>query len=255
MSLENLLNYSIDNAVINHYLHLLAERDVKAAQLHADLTERLRLSDEALVETCGSFRLAQEAKAKIAEIAVLKQLEAAKQKRVKPKPSEKPVPAKVKALSKPKPSKPASSKTEEKHIGQFIVRNDGTLLDTKTGLMWCRYSIGQQWKNGTIIGEIKAMDWYKAKKTPDVFNRQDVCGSFSDWRLPSIKEFPIITSKEKAVLNIFPDDGKQFWSSSEENYNFIKTACLTRRKANYVTSHKTNTCYVRLVRNVLTQGL
>ena len=50
MSLEKLLNYSVDNTVINHYLYLLAERDIKAAQIQADLTERLRLSDEALVE-------------------------------------------------------------------------------------------------------------------------------------------------------------------------------------------------------------
>ncbi|POZ50736.1 DUF1566 domain-containing protein [Methylovulum psychrotolerans] len=250
MSIENLLNYSVDNTVINHYLHLLAKRDVKAAQIHADLMERLRLSDEALVEACGSFRLAQEAKVKIAEIAVLKKLEAEKNKPVKLKQPEKPAPAKNKNLDKPKLSNPTPSKSEEKHIGQFIVRNDGTLLDTKTGLMWCRYSIGQQWKNGIVVGDAIAMEWQKAKKMPGEFNKNIVCGSFSDWRLPSINEFPIIRSREKAASTFFPHDGKQFWSSSEENQNIMKTTCLFRRNANYVTSHKTDTCYVRLVRNV-----
>lgn len=257
MSIENLLNYSVDNAVINHYLHLLAKRDVKAAQLHTDLMERLRLSDEALIEACGGFRLAQEAKAKIAEIAALKQLEAAKQKRVKPKPSEKPVPAKVKALDKPKPSKPASLKTEEKHIGQFIVRNDGTLLDTKTGLMWCRYSIGQQWINGSVVDDAKKMVWEKAKKVPALFNKQNACGGFTDWRLPTIDELPIIKGIDKAIYadanvfydDVFPNNNQQFWSCSQEDSNFVKVSNFLRRNGNYKTSHKSSsTCYVRLVR-------
>lgn len=251
MSIENLLNYSVDNAVINHYLHLLAKRDVKADQLNADLTERLRLSDEALVEACGSFRLAQQAKAKIAEITVLKQLEAAKQKPVKPKQPEKPVPAKVKAIEKSKPSKPPSLKTEEKRIGQFIVRNDGTLLDTKTGLMWCRYSIGQQWKNGTVVGDAKKMVWKEANKTPALFNKQDACGGFTDWRLPTIDELPIIKDKSKAIYmdaNVFPNNGERFWSCSMYDYNFVKISDFPRINDSYKTSHKSNACCVLFVR-------
>jgi hypothetical protein len=236
MSIENLLNYSVDNAVINHYLHLLAKRDVKADQLNADLTERLRLSDEALVEACGSFRLAQEAKAKIAEITVLKQLET-----TKPKQPE-----------KPKPSHPASLKTEEKRIGQFIVRDDGTLLDTKTGLMWCRYSIGQQWKNGTVVGDAKKMVWEKANKTPALFNKQDACGGFTDWRLPTIDELPIIKDKSKAIYmddNVFPNNGERFWSCSMYDYNFVKISDFPRINDSYKTIHKSAACCVLLVRS------
>ena len=251
MSLENLLNYSVDNAVISHYLRLLAERDVKTAQLNADLMGRLRLSDDALIEACGGFRLAQEAKAKIADTAVLKQLETVKQKRVKPKQPEKSVPAKVKALDKPKPSKPASSKTEEKHIGQFIVRNDGTLLDTKTGLMWCRYSIGQQWINGAIVGDAKKMGWEKAKAAPALFNKQDACGGFTDWRLPTIDELPIIKDKSKAIYmdaNVFPNNGEPCWSCSQEGYNFVKIADFPRINGYTTTRHESGICCVRLVR-------
>ena len=253
MSLEKLLNYSVDNTVINHYLYLLAERDVKAAEQQADLMERLRLSDEALVEACGSFRLAQEAKAKVVELALLKQFEVIKNLE-EVKSVEKLAFAKNKVIDKPKSNK-TDLKNGEKHIGQFVLHNDGTLLDTKTGLMWCRYSIGQDWKNGTVVGDAKAMVWNKAKKIPNDFNSKDGCGGFYDWRLPSIDEFPIIESKDKAkiimsLLNVFPHDSKQFWSSSETNYNFIITASLVRTSAKYKTTGKTATCYVRLVRNV-----
>ena len=61
MSIENLLNYSVDNTIINHYLKLLAERDIAAARRNTALVELLRLSQKALTETREELRLAEEA--------------------------------------------------------------------------------------------------------------------------------------------------------------------------------------------------
>jgi len=213
MSIENFLNYSVDNTIINHYLKLLAERDVIAAKRNTDLIEQLRLSDAALIEARKSFRLAEEAKAKL----------------VKENPS---------------------TKANGIGIGQFIAYSNGTLLDNNTGLMWCCYAIGQQWLNGDIVGDAKRMDWPDAKQAPALFNRQSACG-FNDWRLPSIDDFPIIKDKSNSIYgddNIFSLKGYQFWSCSQYDKNFVMIAEFLRGSDSYKTCHVNQSRYVRLVR-------
>ena len=244
MSIEKLLNYSVDNTIINHYLKLLAERDVIATKRNAALMEQLRLSDAALIEACGGFRLAQEAKAKLVLSNTSTKLEPSKVE----KPNIKAVaPSK---LAKEKPKKTTLIKANGISIGQFIAYSDGTLLDNNTGLIWCCYAIGQQWLNGKIIGDAKRMDWPDAKQAPALFNRQSACG-FNDWRLPSIDDFPIIKGKSNRLYrnaNVIPTNGEYFWSCSQEDENFIKISEFLRTSDNYNTLHEYSACYVRLVR-------
>lgn len=60
MSLENLLNYSVDNEAIQYYLHSLAEREVKVEQRNAHLTEKLHLCEQALIEVHRTLHTTRE---------------------------------------------------------------------------------------------------------------------------------------------------------------------------------------------------
>ncbi len=122
---------------------------------------------------------------------------------------------------------PPKPKITEAQIGQFIARDDGTALDTTTGLTWCRFSIGQRWENGTVIGDTKAMTWDDAMKVTHSFNAREACGGFTDWRLPTIEELKSIvvaeSSPPKINHTIFPNTLPEwFWSSSpyaEHSFN------------------------------------
>jgi len=142
MEIENYFKFSVNSQIINHYLELLAERDVIAAKRNAALLEQLRLSDAALIEACGGFRLAQEAKAKLVLSNTTIKLEPSKVEKSNIKAV---APSK---LAKEKPKKTTLTKANGISIGQFITYSDGTLLDNNTGLIWCCYAIGQQWLTG-----------------------------------------------------------------------------------------------------------
>lgn len=60
----------------------------------------------------------------------------------------------------------------------------GVWTDLHTGLMWSRISIGQEWKDGSCIGEAHEVQWNNAKQACKEFN----LGSFSNWRLPTVEE-------------------------------------------------------------------
>ena len=60
----------------------------------------------------------------------------------------------------------------------------GVWTDPKTGLMWARISIGQQWINGQCVGEAKEFNWEDAHKECQNFR----LAGFNDWRLPIIDE-------------------------------------------------------------------
>jgi len=94
---------------------------------------------------------------------------------------------------------------------RFIINNNGTITDTKTGLMWQRELYFQN------------MNWYKAT---DYAKKLRLAG-FSDWRLPTINELITLINaadrQNKADwLNIQGFKGLLpywFWSSSEHGSN------------------------------------
>lgn len=60
----------------------------------------------------------------------------------------------------------------------------GVWTDSHTGLMWARISIGQEWRDGAVIGDAEEMTWLDAVPACKKFN----LGGFSNWRLPTIEE-------------------------------------------------------------------
>jgi hypothetical protein len=89
------------------------------------------------------------------------------------------------------PSAPGAEKTPPKESGkdgQFIAYDDGTVLDTKTNLMWAARDNGA------------ALSWPNAKSFA-VSNRT---GGYADWRLPALGELAALYDKAKTAKAYCP---------------------------------------------------
>ncbi|WYD79286.1 MAG: DUF1566 domain-containing protein [Candidatus Electrothrix gigas] len=115
----------------------------------------------------------------------------------------------------------------DKTIGQYIAHGNGTVTDTKTGLMWKRCSEGL---SGDNCEDGKA-ERYNFDKAVEKFKSVKYAG-YADWRLPTIDELKtlIYCSKgvrdkesgschegsERPTINqqAFPNTWKWYWSGS-----------------------------------------
>jgi hypothetical protein len=113
-------------------------------------------------------------------------------------------------------------------IGHFTIRiqNDGIAIDNRTGLMWLRFALGQEWKNGIAEGKEETFTWGAAcYVVAKHFNENGGYGGFTDWRLPTIDELKTLIDEEKGKeenyidADVFPNNCGWFWSStSKEGY-------------------------------------
>ena len=98
---------------------------------------------------------------------------------------------------------------------RWIASDKGTVKDSKTGLIWMRCSIGQNWNGTTCTGTATKHNWEKAKK----IGRDKTFAGFSDWRLPAKNELQTLICQDcgKPTINsnAFPNTrGDWYWSSS-----------------------------------------
>ena len=131
-----------------------------------------------------------------------------------------------------------SKSSTVKRIGRFMVK-DGVATDNENCLMWLRFSYGQQWKNGGIVGESISVTWDNAIELIKKFN--DIGGylGYTDWRLPSCFELRTLISERYEGVeeseyietrscgyimdNVFlseisPDREYEYWSDEEGYY-------------------------------------
>ncbi|MCW2311312.1 DUF1566 domain-containing protein [Rhodoferax antarcticus] len=90
----------------------------------------------------------------------------------------------------------------DQHIGletRFIDHEDGTVSDTRTGLMWMRPAIGQHWEHGSCTGIAKKISMREARAFQMEF------AGYDDWRLPTIDELQklIETHRLTSRLDIY----------------------------------------------------
>jgi len=97
----------------------------------------------------------------------------------------------------------------------FLVNGDGTVSDNTTGLMWRQCSLGQDWKDGSCIGQATVLSWTEALKAAQL----DDFAGYMDWRLPNknelgslIEERCVVPAINEAVFPATPTTF--FWSSS-----------------------------------------
>ncbi len=91
--------------------------------------------------------------------------------------------------------------------GRYIDHEDGTITDTKTGLMWAKKD------SSADLG--KCLNWHASKS----YVSQLTTGGYSNWRLPSVKEYMGIYEKSKKTNGLHFDsifaveEGNFYWTS------------------------------------------
>ncbi|MDX8389074.1 MAG: DUF1566 domain-containing protein [Mariprofundaceae bacterium] len=137
----------------------------------------------------------------------------------------------------------------------FTDNGDGTVTHNKTGLMWKRCSEGQTWDgvNSTCTGTAATYTWQGALGQADTLNTTGGFATFTDWRVPNIKELASIVEEQCNVpaINavIFPaTPSLRYWSSSSYSAD-----ALSAWYVNFGLGHdhaylKSINIYVRVVR-------
>jgi len=134
---------------------------------------------------------------------------------------------------------------------RFKDNNNGTVSDTKTGLMWKKCSEGQS--GSTCEGSAATYNWQQALQQAQTVNNGGGFAGHSDWRVPNVKELLSIVEEQcvdPAInLTVFPNTPNfVFWSSSPSAYgsDYAWYVAATDGYADY--DFKNYDLYVRLVR-------
>ena len=101
---------------------------------------------------------------------------------------------------------------------RFTINNDGTVSDTKTGLIWKRCSEGQSGVD-CRMGAAATYTWQGALQQAQSVNNNGGFAGYKNWRLPNMKELDSIVEKQcnspSINLIIFPKSQSDlYWSSS-----------------------------------------
>jgi len=100
----------------------------------------------------------------------------------------------------------------------FVDNGDGTVTHSKTGLMWKRCSEGQVWNGTACAGAAARYSWQGGLQQAEVLNNTGGFATFTNWRLPNIKELNSIVEVQCTYpainMTIFPSAGGLYWSAS-----------------------------------------
>ncbi len=98
----------------------------------------------------------------------------------------------------------------------LVDHGNGTVTDTRTGLMWSRCSLGQN-NDASCSGDAESSEWRDALLAVRDRNNANWLGH-DDWRLPNIKELASLLRRDRAWPAIDPvfanTDPGVYWSST-----------------------------------------
>ncbi len=97
----------------------------------------------------------------------------------------------------------------------YVDHGDGTVTDTRTGLMWKKCSEGQSWTGFTCNGNASTHTWDEALQLTAAASD----AGYDDWRLPNITELEslveVCASDPLINIDVFPNTPSSlFWSAS-----------------------------------------
>jgi hypothetical protein len=135
---------------------------------------------------------------------------------------------------------------------RFTINNDGTVIDTQTGLTWKRCSEGQSGIDCNI-GNANSYTWQGALKQVQNVNDNGGFAGYKNWRLPNIKELSSIIeyqcSDPSINLVVFPNTSSfGYWSSSPNAYDYRSKAWYVFFNVPAIRSDESYDLFVRLVR-------
>ena len=141
----------------------------------------------------------------------------------------------------------------EKRIGlngQFIDHGDGTVTDTRTGLMWKRAAEGQDWEEGKVNG--KAIQF----RFEESINNKIIYAGHCDWRIPTLQELQTIVDKTRDApfidLDVFPrTQNDRYISSTQYEYSRHMSYFVNFSSGTAVIFGRSGGFYLRLVRGKL----
>ncbi len=113
-----------------------------------------------------------------------------------------------------------SNANQGKRISHYMVYNNGTVKDTKTGLIWKRCAEGLSGADCSI-GKQRVYNFKKAQQHA----KQVTFAGHSDWRVPTIKELNTLVYCSNGYQITYRDDGY--------NSNGINGDCRKGGKNNY----------------------
>ena len=135
---------------------------------------------------------------------------------------------------------------------QFIDNNDGTITDSKTGLMWKKCLEGAS-GDSCEEGLVGYFTWQAALQQIETVNTGGGFAGHSDWRFPNIRELISIVEEQcyepSINLNRFPNTPISYaWSSSPDSNNEARAWLVYFGYGNSAPVERSNKCTVRLVR-------
>ena len=129
----------------------------------------------------------------------------------------------------------------------YIDHGDGTVTDTRTGLMWKQCAEGLN-GTGCASGAPQTLSWAAALQQAE---GSSFAGRY-DWRLPNLKELQSLVedcSYSPAInTNMFPNTPSVFWSSSPSFEFSSGTWHVSFVSGTSAISNRFNSFSVRLVR-------
>lgn len=141
---------------------------------------------------------------------------------------------------------------------RFIDNKDGTITDIQTQLMWKKCNEGETWRkaSNSCSTITKQYTWQDSLKRARSVNNKGYA-THTDWRLPNIKELISIIEEgceyPAANLRVFPSTKPDHYWSSTPLINFLYATDAWSINFNVgvndVPTEKTNTYYLRLVRD------
>jgi hypothetical protein len=215
MNIENFLGNTVDINVVDRYLSILAKRHSQYERTTLNLNNRI-LSYEKTNQNLFNKIEQQEKHIKNIQIELLQ--------------SNKSIISELNQLKQ-------QSKLVGKTIGKWILIPDGTAIDSETGLMWCRYLLGEKCEKNKFFGIPKKMNFSAAKEIVNDFNSYNF---FNDWRIPKFNELKSIQDIDKTI---FPNTPNYWFLSSTKkrdgSYSIVQFGNV---------KYKYDDAYVRLVR-------
>lgn len=105
-------------------------------------------------------------------------------------------------------------------LGPFLDHDNGTVTDTRTGLMWRRCSLGMVWDAGRCAGERGTYPWERAAVAIQMVHAEGGLSGHTDWRLPTLVELMTLVQEGTGLRHreAFPGvSPSHHWSSTPWN--------------------------------------